>query len=68
MGLLQTRALLGFLDAVGDRAKSDTREDGDDADNDKEFIEGETASIKKASGTTEGDGYLAWLATYAGEA
>ena len=53
MGLLQTRALLGLLDAIGDRAERNAGQDRNDPDDHEEFHEGEAASREGTSGTTE---------------
>ena len=53
MGRLQAGALLGFLDAIGDRAEGDAGEDRDDPYDHEKFDKGETASIERMSGTTE---------------
>ena len=49
---LHTGILFGLFDGVRDRAHGDAGENRDDADNHKEFDEGETASTGKAGGTT----------------
>ena len=43
---LEAGALLGFLDAIGDRAEGDTGQNGDDPNDHEEFDEGETASFE----------------------